>query len=260
MLTAVAEAPPVVAHPPHPPEPGSAPIARTPGIERAEWLVLACTGPATQLPGLVAGTKVRVTADPRRFRDILLAERPRIVVACQPPAGPEDLELVAAERRRRSRLRALHLAPPEAVDERLGALAQGFDDALTTAMTGGELAGRLVWLEARARERGGAGAILSIADDLELDLTAHELRRGSATVHLRPKEYGLLALLAAHPGRAYTRRELLERVWGPGHASGQRTVDVHVRWLRSKVEPDPDRPVHLVTVRGLGYRLDPPER
>jgi DNA-binding response OmpR family regulator len=91
-------------------------------------------------------------------------------------------------------------------------------------------------------------------------MAAHELRRGGAIVHLRPKEFGLLATLAAHPGRAYTRRELLDRVWGSGHGSGPRTVDVHVRWLRSKIEPDPEHPLHLVTVRGVGYRLDPPRR
>ena len=66
----------------------------------------------------------------------------------------------------------------------------------------------------------------------------------------------LLAMLAAHPGRAYTRRQLLDRVWGPGHAGDPRTVDVHVRWLRSKIEQQPEAPEHLVTVRGVGYRLD----
>jgi DNA-binding response OmpR family regulator len=75
-------------------------------------------------------------------------------------------------------------------------------------------------------------------------------------VHLRPKEFGLLAMLAGHPGRAWTRRQLMDRVWGPGHAGESRTVDVHVRWLRSKIEPDPAHPVRLVTVRGVGYRLD----
>ena len=97
-----------------------------------------------------AQAAVRVTADPGRFRDILLAERPRIVVVCQPPARDEDLDLVASERRRRSRLRVLHLAPPGAVADRIAALARGFDDALTTATTSGELAARLAWLEARA--------------------------------------------------------------------------------------------------------------
>jgi DNA-binding response OmpR family regulator len=251
----------VVALPPSSPDPRSSRAARYAGPERAAWLVLAAAGPATDLPQLVAATTIRVTADPRRFRDILLAERPRIVVVCQPPAGAEDLELVAAERRRRSRLRALHLAPPDAVADRMAALARGFDDALTTATSGREIAARLGWLEARARERAIAGGVLPVSDDLELDPVAHELRqRDGGAIHLRPKEFGLLALLASHPGRAYTRRELLERVWGHGHGSGARTVDVHVRWLRSKIEPDPEHPVHLVTVRGVGYRLEPPER
>ena len=78
-------------------------------------------------------------------------------------------------------------------------------------------------------------------------------------LHLRPKEFGLLALLAAHPGRAYTRVELLDRVWGSPRGTG-RTVDVHVRWLRSRIESDPEQSVTLVIVRGVGYRLDPVPR
>jgi DNA-binding response OmpR family regulator len=231
-----------------------------PERERVAWLVLATDGPALELPGLAPDTRVRITDDPRRFRDVLLAERPRIVVCSEPPASSDDLAIVIAERRRRSRLRAVHLAPPDAVTQRLAALAAGFDDALTTATTGSELAGRLGWLEARASAKPASSPILPVADGLELDMAAHELRRGEGAIHLRPKEFGLLAILAAHPGRAYTRRELLDRVWGSGHGSGPRTVDVHVRWLRSKIEPDPERPMHLVTVRGVGYRLDPPQR
>jgi DNA-binding response OmpR family regulator len=75
---------------------------------------------------------------------------------------------------------------------------------------------------------------------------------------VRPKEYAILALLAAHPGRVFSRRELIERIWGVGYAGGQRTIDVHVRWLRAKIEDAPSRPAHLITVRGTGYRLDPP--
>lgn len=60
----------------------------------------------------------------------------------------------------------------------------------------------------------------------------------------------------AHPGRAYTRRQLLDRVWGPDQVGDPRTIDVHIRWLRSKIELQPDHPVHLVTIRGVGYRLD----
>jgi DNA-binding response OmpR family regulator len=225
-------------------------------MARAAWLILALDGPAIEVPAHVGSPVVRVVADPRRFRDLLLAERPRIVVCAQPPADREALDIVAAERRRRTTMRAVHLAPPQSVAARLAALELGFDDALATTTPTAELVGRLAWLDARARARPGTQLLLPVADGLELDLAAHELRRDGAVVHLRPKEFGLLALLASHPGRAYTRRELLERVWGPGHEGGMRTVDVHVRWLRSKVEPDPEHPVHLITVRGVGYRLD----
>jgi DNA-binding response OmpR family regulator len=240
---------------PHPiPEAGSRPHQRRP---RIAWLVLAADGPAAELAGQRPDTVVRVVGDPRRFRGLLLAERPVLVVLVQPPAGPEDLALVAAERRRRPRLRAVHLAPPEASAMRLAALVLGFDDALTTDTSPSELAGRLVLLEERARVRAESGSLLPVGDDLALDLAARELRRPEGPIHLRPKEFGLLALLASHPGRVFTRRELLDHVWGTGHPSGSRTVDVHVRWLRLKIEPDPDAPVRLVTARGTGYRFEP---
>lgn len=223
---------------------------------RVAWLVLAQDGPALELPRFAPPDTVRVLADPRRFRDVLLAERPRIVVCAEPPAGPGELELVARERGRRASLRIMHLAPPDAVDRRLRALDAGFDDALASTVSDVELAGRVAFLASRARARAGSGGVIRIDDDVELDVVAHELRRGGIAVHLRPKEYGLLALLAAHPGRAYTRRQLLDRVWGHDRDGGSRTVDVHVRWLRAKIEADPERPVHLVTVRGVGYRLD----
>lgn len=228
------------------------PLART----RTAWLVLAVDGPAMELVAHAAPETVRILADPRRFRDVLLAERPRIVVCAEPPAGPAELELVSRERVRRPSMRVVHLAPPDAVEARLNALRLGFDDTLPATVPALELAARLGWLASRAKVQGANARVIAITDEFELDLVAHELRRGGSAVHLRPKEYGLLALLAAHPGRAYTRRQLLDRVWGHEHDGGSRTVDVHVRWLRSKIETDPDRPLHLVTVRGVGYRLD----
>ena len=146
---------------------------------------------------------------------------------------------------------------PSAVDDRLQALADGFDEALPASTSPAELVGRARLLAAH-RTRGSA--TLAIADGLELDVAAQELRRDGVAIHLRPKELRLLALLATHPGRVYTRRQLLDRVWGPEVESDPRTVDVHVRWLRSKIERDPERPAHLVTVRGIGYRLDVPAR
>ena len=196
-----------------------------------------------------------VVAEPARFRELLGLLRPRIVVCCWPPASVADLGAVLDARRRRPTMRAVLVSPPEAVDARLDALARGFDDALATTVPLDELIGRLAWHDARSRSRPATGGMLRFGDGFELDTSAHELRRLGEVVHLRPKEFGLLALLAAHPGRAYTRAELLDRVWGSPRGAG-RTVDVHVRWLRSKIELDPDQPLTLVTVRGVGYRLD----
>lgn len=156
-------------------------------VRRAAWLILASDGPASAVPGQVGASIVRVLDDPRRFRDLLLAERPRIVVCAQPPADRTTLELVAGERRRRTTMRAVHLAPPEAVDERLAALDMGFDDALTSATPAAELVGRLSWLDAKARARAGSSGVIVVGDRLELDLAAHELRREGEAVHLRPK-------------------------------------------------------------------------
>jgi DNA-binding response OmpR family regulator len=227
-------------------------------VHGASWLVLAADGPASMLVGAVPGTGIAVVSDPVRFRELLNSLRPRVVVCARPPATLSDLQAVAEARRRRPTLRAVLVSPPEAVDARLDALARGFDDALASTVPLDELAGRLAWHDARSRAR-PSGALLQFGDGFELDTSAHELRRHGAVVHLRPKEFGLLALLAAHPGRAYTRAELLDRVWGSPRGTG-RTVDVHVRWLRSKIETDPDQPETLVTVRGVGYRLDPAPR
>ena len=93
--------------------------------------------------------------------------------------------------------------------------------------------------------------------DVELDLIARELRRGGQPVHVRPKEFLLLAVLASNPGRAFSRRQLLDLAWDAERGIDTRTVDVHVHWLRAKIEAVPGRPTHLLTVRGYGYRLDP---
>jgi DNA-binding response OmpR family regulator len=196
-----------------------------------------------------------VVADSIRFRELLVSARPRVVVCSRPPASLNDLEIVAEERRRRPSLRAVLVCPPDDVQTRLDALARGFDDALSSTVPLDELTGRLAWHDARSRSRMDAGYVLRFGDGLELDTAAHELKQRGQIIHLRPKEYGMLLVLASHPGRAYTRAELLDLVWGSPRGGG-RTVDVHVRWLRSKIEPDPEQPVTLVTVRGVGYRLD----
>jgi DNA-binding response OmpR family regulator len=103
----------------------------------------------------------------------------------------------------------------------------------------------------------GLEARLPVAEATVLDLLAHELRRDGQPIPLRPKEYQLLATLASNPGRAFSRRQLLDLAWDRDRDIDTRTVDVHVHWLRAKIEASPRHPTHLITVRGFGYRLDP---
>lgn len=192
-----------------------------------------------------------------RLRDL----RPPLAVVCSPPADTEDMLAAAAERRLRPSLRLIFLNEPADVAGRLDALALGFDDALPSTTDPGELAGRARILLDGAGRRGPDEALqVSVTKDVVLDLAAHRVRRRGANVHLRPKEFALLALLATEPGRVFSRDELVARIWGQAYHGGTRTVDVHIRWLRAKVEDDPAQPAHLMTVRGIGYRLDPPDR
>jgi DNA-binding response OmpR family regulator len=92
--------------------------------------------------------------------------------------------------------------------------------------------------------------------DLILDPARNEASRGGTPLALKPKEYELLLYFARHRGQALSRERILERVWGWEYTGESRTVDVHVRWLREKIEPDPSHPVRLVTVRGAGYRFE----
>jgi DNA-binding response OmpR family regulator len=222
------------------------------------WIALADGGPATRLTTVIGARTIQATADPLAFADMLRSARPRIAILGSPPAGPDELEVALQERRRRPSLRIVVLSPPTAVAERLEALRAGADEALADSIDPAELGARLAILEERSRQR--HETVLVVTGDTELDLVAHEVRRDGMLIHLRPKEFQLLAMLAAHPGRAYSRRQLLDRVWGQDHDGDPRTVDVHIRWLRSKIEPRPDAPVHLLTVRGVGYRLDPTPR
>ena len=93
-------------------------------------------------------------------------------------------------------------------------------------------------------------------DNLVLNLTRRELLLNGTPLPLKPKEYDLLIFLARHPGQVLSRERILENVWGWNYVGGSRTVDVHVGWLRAKIEPDPTQPSRIVTVRGAGYRFE----
>jgi len=153
-------------------------------------------------------------------------------------------------------------ARTEEVDKVVG-LEMGADDYLTKPFSMRELLARVKALLRRVRltreetATGAAGTIEKLAlGDLVIDLPRREAFWKGQPLHLKPKEYDLLVFLARHPGIVLSRDLILERVWGWNYGGDSRTVDVHIRWLREKIEADPAHPTHIVTVRGIGYRFE----
>jgi DNA-binding response OmpR family regulator len=152
-------------------------------------------------------------------------------------------------------------ARDEEVDKVLG-LELGADDYIVKPYSLRELISRI-----RASLRRAYGELAADADDgptaiaigdVILDLERLQARRNGRPVDLTPTEFRLLRYLARNPGRPFSRDQLIEAVWGyESDVGSERTVDVHVRHLRQKLEPDPANPRHLLTVRGIGYKLEP---
>jgi DNA-binding response OmpR family regulator len=94
------------------------------------------------------------------------------------------------------------------------------------------------------------------AGEIEIDTVRHVVTRKEGMVDLSPKEFDLLAFLIENHGNVFTRDFLLEKVWGYEYSGDSRTVDVHIRWLRQKLEKNPGNPHHIKTVRGVGYKFD----
>jgi DNA-binding response OmpR family regulator len=149
------------------------------------------------------------------------------------------------------------------VDKVVG-LEVGADDYMTKPFSMRELLARVKALLRRVRlireelEVGNSaiGAEALTFGDLTIDRSRCEVLRQGELLRLKPKEYELLVFLARNQGIVLSRDLILERVWGWDYDGGSRTVDVHVRWLREKIEPDSTHPARIVTVRGVGYRFE----
>ncbi len=149
-------------------------------------------------------------------------------------------------------------AKTEEVDKIVG-LEIGADDYMTKPFSIRELLARVRAMLRRA-DMSKLQAVseqenLKISD-LEIDVGRHQAFYSGSSLNLTPKEYELLAFLAKNKGFVFSREQLLEKVWGYDYAGDTRTVDVHIRWLRQKIEDDPAHPRNILTVRGVGYKLE----
>jgi DNA-binding response OmpR family regulator len=140
--------------------------------------------------------------------------------------------------------------------DKISGLDAGADDYMTKPFSMRELLARVRAILRRAEHQAVPAGEQIRTGDIEIDVGRHTIRRGGNMLSLTPKEFELLAFLARNKGLVFTRDQLLEKVWGYDFAGDTRTVDVHVRWLRSKIEDDPDEPRRLLTVRGVGYKLE----
>ena len=162
------------------------------------------------------------------------------------------------ELRRASDLPVIFLTARDAEADRVLGLELGADDYVAKPFSMPELVGRVrANLRRRDLDRGEAGAERRVGD-LRLDLLDRGVTVAGRRVELTPSEFRLLALLAEQPGRAVTRREILEHIWRSEYVADERLCDTHVKNVRRKIEDDPSRPARLVTVRGVGYMLRSP--
>ncbi len=152
-------------------------------------------------------------------------------------------------------------ARAEEIDKIVG-LEMGADDYLTKPFSMRELLARaramLRRMEMMQQNASKEATDLPVihTGKLEIDPSRHTVLKAGRPLELTPKEFDLLAFLARNRGQVFNRDTLLAKVWGYDYAGDTRTVDVHMRWLREKVEDDPDSPKILITLRGVGYKLE----
>ena len=207
-----------------------------------------------------AGHSVRLCTNGSQALELVRAQPPDVLLLDVMLPGTDGLEITRSLRRDTShpalsRLPILMLTARDAEIDRVVGLEVGADDYLTKPFSMYELLARVRALVRRVEMSAvpASAPRLLAAGDLSIDLAAHRVSRAGRPLRLKPREFDLLAYFVQHPNEVQTRERLLLHVWGFDFAGDTRTVDVHVRWLRGKIEPDPTNPERIQTVRGLGY-------
>ncbi|MFO8009676.1 MAG: response regulator transcription factor [Dehalococcoidia bacterium] len=206
----------------------------------------------------VEGYEVIEAADGLKAVELARTKSPELVILDIMLPGLDGFEVC---RQLRSELTVPILmltAKEEEIDRVLG-LELGADDYITKPFSIRELKARVKAMLRRMEmmqtpPEGPDGPAIEMGD-IAIDLSRHTVTVTGQPVVLKPKEFDLLAFLARNKGRVFTREALLDKVWGYDYVGGTRTVDVHIRWLREKIEKDPSNPQRIITIRGIGYKL-----
>jgi DNA-binding response OmpR family regulator len=201
------------------------------------------------------GFETLTAPDGDSARSLIEEREPSLVVLDVMLPGTDGLSLCRWIRGRSNLPVILLTARGEEADRIVG-LELGADDYVTKPFSPRELAARV--RSVLRRSNGAAQARETVAfGEIELDGGSREVRRAGSLVQLTAKEFELLWFLASHPRHVFSRDQLMARVWGYETAVDTGTVTVHIRRLREKIEADASQPRHLLTVWGVGYRLDP---
>ena len=183
------------------------------------------------------------------------ANRPDLILLDLLLPVMDGLEVCRILRREMTTPILMLTAKTEEIDKVVG-LELGADDYVTKPFSMRELLARVRALLRRAETAPAGATEVLVAGELQVDLRRREASRGGQALPLKPKEFDLLAFFLRNRGRAFTRDQLLNQIWGYDFVGDTRTVDVHIRWLRQKTEDVPAKPSRLITVRGVGYRFD----
>jgi DNA-binding response OmpR family regulator len=203
-----------------------------------------------------AGYETAVAANGRRAVELARAKKPDLVVLDRMLPELDGME-VCRVLRAESAVPIIMVTARATLDDRLEGLDQGADDYVTKPFSPRELVSRVraVLRRAEPREESDGESQLVRAGSLEVDPLRHEVRVAGAGIFVTAAELRILLALARAPGRTFTREELVRRAFGDSHEALDRTIDVHIRNIRRKIEDDPSQPRRIVTVFGVGYKL-----
>ena len=207
------------------------------------------------------GFQVLHATDGRKGLDLARAEEPALILLDVMLPGIDGFA-VCRKLREESAVPIIMLTARGQELDRVMGLEIGADDYIVKPFSFRELLARVrATLRRRELDRGATpspGDRMAIGD-IVLDQTARQVWRAGRLLELRQREFDLLCALMEHAGQAVQRHDLLDLVWGEGWIGDPRTLDVHIRWLREKVEEDPSAPRYIQTVRGYGYRFEDPD-
>jgi two-component system response regulator RegX3 len=200
------------------------------------------------------GFTVVVAADGRRAIERFRADRPALVILdlmLPELSGLDVCRMIRAE----SQVPIIMVTAKDSEADKVTGLELGADDYVTKPFSVRELISR-VRAHLRRSRMSSNGHVEEILEGgpVHMDVGSHEVRIAGSVVAFPPKEFELLETFLRRKGRLLTREYLIEEVWGPDYFGDTKTLDVHVKRIRHKIEADPHQPAHLVTVRGLGYK------